>query len=98
MSTTPTSFDSPTDVKVAPTAARPHSTKLSGRNLVWTINFVAGLAIFLCVYPLPVLLPTLTDECYSFGYDQGMMGGVNTSPDYVTTMGLGYITCVDHMS
>ncbi|KAJ3967991.1 general substrate transporter [Lentinula raphanica] len=26
---------------------------------------------------------------FFFGYDQGMMGGVNTSPDYVSTMGLG---------
>ncbi|KAF5337831.1 hypothetical protein D9758_015703 [Tetrapyrgos nigripes] len=26
---------------------------------------------------------------FFFGYDQGMMGGVNTSPDYVRTMGLG---------
>ncbi|KAJ3537362.1 hypothetical protein NM688_g6703 [Phlebia brevispora] len=47
---------------------------LSGRRLYYTINFVAGLAIFF------------------FGYDQGMMGGVNTSPDYVRTMGLGYST------
>ncbi|KAI0027727.1 general substrate transporter [Vararia minispora EC-137] len=46
---------------------------MSGRNLLWAINFVAGLAIFF------------------FGYDQGMMGGVNTSPHYVTTMGLGTI-------
>ncbi|KAA1475741.1 general substrate transporter [Dentipellis sp. KUC8613] len=29
---------------------------------------------------------------FFFGYDQGMMGGVNTSPDYVQTMGLGYST------
>ncbi len=28
----------------------------------------------------------------SFGYDQGMMGGVNTSPHYVDTMDLGYST------
>ena len=26
------------------------------------------------------------------GYDQGMMGGVNGALDYVTTMGLGYVT------
>ncbi|KAJ3860424.1 general substrate transporter [Lentinula novae-zelandiae] len=26
---------------------------------------------------------------FFFGYDQGMMGGVNTSPDYVRVMGLG---------
>jgi hypothetical protein len=30
----------------------------------------------------------------SFGYDQGMMGGVNTSPDYVETMKLGFSTYV----
>ncbi|GAA6010909.1 hypothetical protein JCM10207_003985 [Rhodosporidiobolus poonsookiae] len=29
---------------------------------------------------------------FFFGYDQGMMGGVNQAPDYVLTMGLGYIT------
>ncbi|KAF9257402.1 general substrate transporter [Marasmius fiardii PR-910] len=46
-------------------------TKLSGKRLYYTINAVAGLAIFF------------------FGYDQGMMGGVNTSPDYVRVMGLG---------
>ncbi|PFH50092.1 hypothetical protein AMATHDRAFT_145891 [Amanita thiersii Skay4041] len=50
------------------------NTSLSGRHLIYTINVVAGLAIFF------------------FGYDQGMMGGVNTSPHYVETMGLGYST------
>ena len=30
----------------------------------------------------------------SFGYDQGMMGGVNVSPDYVRTMKLGFATFV----
>ncbi|KAF8064392.1 general substrate transporter [Lyophyllum atratum] len=29
---------------------------------------------------------------FFFGYDQGMMGGVNTSPDYVETMKLGFST------
>ncbi|KAH8114981.1 general substrate transporter [Phellopilus nigrolimitatus] len=29
---------------------------------------------------------------FFFGYDQGMMSGVNQSPDYVQTMGLGYST------
>ncbi|TBU39941.1 general substrate transporter [Dichomitus squalens] len=47
---------------------------LAGRRLYYTINAVAGLAIFF------------------FGYDQGMMGGVNTSPDYVRVMKLGYST------
>lgn len=47
---------------------------LTGRRLYYTINFVAGLAVFF------------------FGYDQGMMGGVNTSPDYVRVMKLGYST------
>ncbi|KAI9058704.1 general substrate transporter [Trametes sanguinea] len=50
------------------------ASKLSGRKLYYTINAVAGLAIFF------------------FGYDQGMMGGVNTSPDYVRVMKLGYST------
>ncbi|KIY52251.1 general substrate transporter [Fistulina hepatica ATCC 64428] len=47
---------------------------LTGRKLIYTINFVAGLAIFF------------------FGYDQGMMGGVNTAPNYVELMDLGYAT------
>ncbi|KAH9886703.1 general substrate transporter [Cubamyces lactineus] len=50
------------------------ASKLAGRRLYYTINAVAGLAIFF------------------FGYDQGMMGGVNTSPDYVRVMKLGYST------
>ncbi|KAH9834530.1 general substrate transporter [Rhodofomes roseus] len=29
---------------------------------------------------------------FFFGYDQGIMGGVNTSPDYVRVMNLGYST------
>ncbi|KZT00626.1 general substrate transporter [Laetiporus sulphureus 93-53] len=45
-----------------------------GRRLYYSINFVAGLAIFF------------------FGYDQGMMSGVNNSPDYVRIMKLGYST------
>ncbi|TFK36070.1 general substrate transporter [Crucibulum laeve] len=49
-------------------------SQLSGQKLIYTVNAVAGLAIFF------------------FGYDQGMMGGVNTSPDYVQTMGLGFST------
>lgn len=49
-------------------------SEASGRRLYYTINLVAGLAIFF------------------FGYDQGMMGGVNTSPDYVRVMKLGYST------
>ncbi|KAL8291519.1 hypothetical protein RQP46_002497 [Phenoliferia psychrophenolica] len=28
---------------------------------------------------------------FFFGYDQGMMGGVNQAPDYINTMGLGYM-------
>ncbi|TCD66249.1 hypothetical protein EIP91_001612 [Steccherinum ochraceum] len=48
------------------------TSKLCGRKLYYTINAVAGLAVFF------------------FGYDQGVMGGVNTSPDYVRVMGLGH--------
>ncbi|TNY17917.1 general substrate transporter [Rhodotorula diobovata] len=29
---------------------------------------------------------------FFFGYDQGMMGGVNGAPDYIDTMGLGFLT------
>ncbi|KAH8092159.1 general substrate transporter [Cristinia sonorae] len=53
-------------------SASPKTDKLSGRKLYYTINAVAGLAVFF------------------FGYDQGVMGGVNTSPDFVRVMGLGH--------
>ncbi|CCM00851.1 uncharacterized protein FIBRA_02894 [Fibroporia radiculosa] len=46
----------------------------SGSRLYYSVNFVAGLAIFF------------------FGYDQGIMGGANTSPDYIRVMKLGYST------
>ena len=49
----------------------------------------------LLVGPSTLLAPprsVLNHLWHSFGYDQGVMGGVNTSPDYVTTMGLGYTT------
>ena len=67
---------------------------LAGRRLYYTINAVAGLAIFLYVYHTTgSLLGSYSRTiCCSFGYDQGMMGGVNTSPDYVRTMDLGYST------
>ena len=29
---------------------------------------------------------------FFFGYDQGMMGGVNNAKDYIDTMHLGYVT------
>jgi hypothetical protein len=32
---------------------------------------------------------------FFFGYDQGMMGGVNQAPDYVNTMGLGFTETQD---
>ncbi|KAL1409221.1 hypothetical protein Q8F55_006054 [Vanrija albida] len=32
---------------------------------------------------------------FFFGYDQGMMGGVNTSEDYIKRMGFGYTHMVD---
>lgn len=32
---------------------------------------------------------------FFFGYDQGMMGGVNNSKDYIDTMGFGYTKIVD---
>lgn len=28
---------------------------------------------------------------FFFGYDQGMMGGVNTAKDYIELMGFGYV-------
>ncbi|KAK5681966.1 hypothetical protein LTS10_006501 [Elasticomyces elasticus] len=34
---------------------------------------------------------------FLFGYDQGMMGGVNVSPDYIRTMGFGHIDSVGNI-
>jgi hypothetical protein len=39
-------------------AASPKA-KISGRRLLWTINFVAGLAIFLYVYTRAMILDLL---------------------------------------
>jgi len=32
---------------------------------------------------------------FFFGYDQGMMGGVNNAKDYIELMGIGYTATVD---
>lgn len=49
--------------------------------------------LFSCAYFLVSSSELLSKYRFrSFGYDQGMMGGVNTSPDYVETMGLGFST------
>lgn len=76
---------------------RKYLAEVKGKSLIWCINLVAGLAIFLYVVSFGFALyesKSLIAACHSFGYDQGMMGGVNTSPDYVRVMGLGYSTCV----
>lgn len=65
---------------------------LTGRRLYYSINAVAGLAIFLYVHIATWLLVPAEVRVCSFGYDQGMMGGVNTAPDYVETMKLGFST------
>ncbi|CZT20281.1 related to sugar transport protein STP1 [Ramularia collo-cygni] len=33
---------------------------------------------------------------FFFGYDQGMMGGVNNAPDYISLMGIGYTDPLTH--
>lgn len=32
---------------------------------------------------------------FFFGYDQGMMGGVNNAKDYIELMGFGYVATID---
>lgn len=71
---------------------------LTGRRLIVAINLVAvwlsscerrGLSHDKGVWVIPL-------HYISFGYDQGMMSGVNQSPDYVKTMGLGFSTFVQY--
>ena len=47
-------------------------------------NKVKGKKLTHCVVALSAL------AIFFFGYDQGMMAGVNTSPDYVEKMKYGY--------
>ena len=76
---------------------------LQKRSLLIAVNAVAGLSIFffgishLCLNQTRSV-PELTD----LGYDQGVMGGVNTARDYAETMGFGHwdeqkgLVVVDH--
>lgn len=95
------------DVKVKvvidflPGRSRPPCETINNGTLVWETTV---LHYQLCCWSSDLLVsvyrPTLrdihdTNFCrFSFGYDQGVMGGVNTSPDYVRTMKLGYSTSV----
>lgn len=66
-------------------------------DLVLIINLAAGLSIFffgvmylaflLDHYPIPLLFHT-TNTKDAKQYDQGVMSGVNISPDYINVMGL----------
>ncbi|KAF7561145.1 hypothetical protein G7046_g3007 [Stylonectria norvegica] len=59
------------------------AAKLEKRSLLVAVNFLAGMSIF-SLQGGRVLNIHL-------GYDQGLMGGVNQSTDYIYRMGLGYV-------
>ncbi|KAH8700717.1 hypothetical protein BGW36DRAFT_357368 [Talaromyces proteolyticus] len=68
------------------------ATKLEQRSLLLAVNCVAGLAIYF--FGMPSETRFIGPHCNisnSPGYDQGMMGGVNTLYDYVNTMKFGFI-------
>ncbi|KAI9697657.1 MAG: hypothetical protein M1836_004607 [Candelina mexicana] len=55
--------------------------KISKMNVVHKLEKRSLLIAINCVCGLSI---------FFFGYDQGMMGGVNNAPNYLTTMGIGY--------
>ncbi|OKL62499.1 hypothetical protein UA08_02532 [Talaromyces atroroseus] len=62
------------------------SDKISSWNVVHTLEKRQLLIAINCAAALSILM---------FGYDQGLMGGVNTSKDYIDLMGFGYTEYVD---
>ncbi|KAJ9193320.1 hypothetical protein DTO021D3_8004 [Paecilomyces variotii] len=62
------------------------SDKIPPWNIVHKLEKRSLLVAINCVAALSILF---------FGYDQGMMGGVNNAKDYIDLMGFGYTTTVD---
>lgn len=56
--------------------------RLEGLNVA---NYLEKRALLIAINSIAAL------SIFFFGYDQGMMGGVNTAHDYVQLMGFGYI-------
>jgi MFS family permease len=62
------------------------SDKISSWNVVHKLEKRQLLIAINCAAALSILM---------FGYDQGLMGGVNTSKDYIDLMGFGYTEYVN---
>ena len=62
--------------------------------ILWSFSHVFNLSgrvgILLVSTHVSEIRPFTNFRRSSFGYDQGVMGGVNTSPDYVRVMRLGH--------
>lgn len=64
------------------------SDKISSWNVAHRLEKRPLLFSINCIAALSILF---------FGYDQGMMSGVNNSKDYIDLMGFGYTKMVDGM-
>ncbi|QKX54730.1 uncharacterized protein TRUGW13939_01819 [Talaromyces rugulosus] len=62
------------------------SDKISSWNVVHRLEKRSLLVGINCIAALSILM---------FGYDQGLMGGVNNAEDYIDRMGFGYTKYVD---
>lgn len=62
------------------------SDKISSWNVVHRLEKRSLLVGINCIAALSILM---------FGYDQGLMSGVNNAKDYIDLMGFGYTKYVD---
>jgi MFS family permease len=67
------------------------ASKLQKRSLLIAVNGLAGMSIFFFGYDPAVTPGNEAQANLTFSYDQGLMGGVNQSTDYIYRMGLGHI-------
>lgn len=68
------------------------ASKIKTKKLLTAVNSIAALAIlFFGTWKMLLIQQMLETHSSVAGYDQGLMGGVNISNDYIETMGLGYI-------
>lgn len=65
--------------------AEQHLHRLAGINVA---NHLEKRSLLIAINTIAAL------SIFFFGYDQGMMGGVNTSRDYVRVMGIGHVDTV----
>ena len=67
-------------------------SKLTKGRLLFAANCLAGMSIFFFGKSTPNRILIESNEYQDVaGYDQGMMGGVNQSPDYINLMKFGYV-------